>query len=115
MLPRLSFPGISLVFINWFISIFYTDYVDDIKQLLFSMTKQERDTIRAQYKAKIPEPLTNQFTDRVSKDTAIKRHEARKELRTELFPSGEVFTKNKNIYIYLIINKQSCQVSEYKI
>ena len=63
------------------------------------MTKQERDTIRVQYKAKIPEPLTNQFTDRVSKDTAIKRHEARKELRTELFPSGEVFTKDKKIYI----------------
>lgn len=80
------------------------------------MTKQERDTIRAQYKAKIPEPLTNQFTDRVSKDTAIKRHEARKELRTELFPSGEVFTKNKkNIYILSLSGSAKCQNIKFKL
>lgn len=76
-------------------------YVQDIKQLLFSMTKQERDDIRAKYKAKIPNPLNHQFAvhqftsspERNSKDTAIRRHEARKELQTELFPSGKVITK----------------------
>lgn len=62
-------------------------YVQDIKQLLFSMTKQERDDIRAKYKAKIPNPLNHQFPERNSKDTAIRRHEARKQLQTELFPS----------------------------
>ena len=67
--------------------------MEDIKQLLFSMTKQERDNIRAKYKAKIPDPLNRQFPERTSKDTAIRRHEAHKELRTELFPSGKVMTK----------------------
>ena len=68
-------------------------YVEDIKRLLFSMTKQERDNIRAKYKAKVPDPLNRQFPERASKDKAIKPHEARKELRTELFPSGKVITK----------------------
>lgn len=68
-------------------------YVEDIKQLLFSMTKQERDNIGAKYKAKIPDPLNHQFLERTSKDTSIRHHKARKELRTELFPSGKVITK----------------------
>ena len=67
--------------------------MEDIKRLLFSMTKQERDNIRAKYKAKIPDPLNHRFPERTSKDTTIRRHEARKELRTELFPSGKVITK----------------------
>jgi len=52
------------------------------------MTKQERETMREKYKAKIPEPLTN----RASKDTAVGRHRARKQLQTELFPSGIIFS-----------------------
>ena len=68
-------------------------YVEDIKRLLFSMTKQERDNIRAKYKAKIPDPLNRQFPERASKDKAIRRYEARNELWTELFPSGKVITK----------------------
>ena len=66
-----------------------TDYVEQIKELLFSITKEERESIRERYKGKIPEPLTNQFPDRASKETAIKRHVTRKQLRTELFHSGE--------------------------
>ena len=57
------------------------------------MTKQEMDNIRAKYKAKIPDPLKHQFPERTSKDTAIRHHEACKELRAELFPSGKVMTK----------------------
>ena len=62
--------------------------MEQIKQLLFTMTKQERETIKEKYKAKIPEPLTNQFPARASKDTAVRLHRARKQLQTELFPSG---------------------------
>ena len=65
--------------------------MEQIKQLLFTMTKQERETMREKYKAKIPEPLTNQFPERASKDTAVKRHQARKQLQTKLFPSGIIF------------------------
>ena len=46
--------------------------MEDIKQLLFSMTKQERDNVGAKYKAKIPDPLNHQFLERTSKDTAIR-------------------------------------------
>lgn len=67
--------------------------MEQIKQLLFSITKEERDSIREKYKGKIPEALTNQFPDRVSKETAIERHDARKRLRTELFPSGKISSK----------------------
>ena len=38
-------------------------YVEDIKQLMFSMTKQERDNVGAKYKAKIPDPLNHQFLE----------------------------------------------------
>ena len=65
--------------------------MEQIKQLLFTMTKQERETVREKYKAKIPEPLTNQFPERASKDIAVTRLRARKQLQTELFPSGKIF------------------------
>ena len=64
------------------------------------MTKQERDNIRAKYKEKVPEPLNRQFPEHASKDMAIRRHEARKELRTELFPSGKVGHQNLNNCVY---------------
>lgn len=50
--------------------------------------------MRQKYKAKVPEPLTNQFPDRLSKDDAIKRHASRKRIRTELFPTG-----NRNTWL----------------
>lgn len=65
--------------------------MEQIKRLLFAMTKQERETMREKYKTKIPEPLTSQFPERASKDTAVGRHRARKQLQTELFPSGIIF------------------------
>jgi len=52
------------------------------------MTKEQRETIREKYKGKIPGIVTNQFPGRASRETAIGHHEARKQLRTELFPSG---------------------------
>ena len=76
--------GISLILLA------VIDYVEQIKELLFSMTKEERETIMEKYKGKIPGTLTNQFPGRASKETAIGRHEARKQLRTELFSSGKI-------------------------
>ena len=78
------------------------DYVEQIKQTLFSITKEERETIRMKYKGKIPETLTNQFPGRASKETAIGRHKARKQLRTELFPSGKISTHLENSRIITI-------------
>ena len=65
-------------------------YVEEIKQVLFSIIKEERESIRDRYKAKVPEPLSNQFPERASKDEAIMRHTQRKQTSTELFPSGKI-------------------------
>ena len=65
-----------------------SDYVEEIYQVLFAITKEERELMREKYKTKVPEPLTSQFTERVSKEDAILRHASRKRTRTELFPSG---------------------------
>ena len=43
--------------------------------------------MREKYKAKIPEPLTNQFPERASKDTAVRRHRARKQQQPEPQPA----------------------------
>ena len=37
------------------------DYMEQIKQLLFNITKKERETIREKYKGKIPGTWTNQL------------------------------------------------------
>lgn len=50
--------------------------------------KTREGNYKGKIQAKIPEPLTNQFPARASKDTAVRRHRARKQLQTELFPSG---------------------------
>ena len=76
--------------------------MEQIKQLMFRITKKEREAIREKYKGKIPEPLTNQVPDRVSKETAIGRHDARKWLRTELFPSGNMSLIHKNRELYYL-------------
>lgn len=83
------------------------DFVEQIKQTLFSITKEERETIRKKYKGKIPETLTNQFPGRASKETAIGRHKARKQLRTELFPSGKISTHLENSRVITIWTRES--------
>lgn len=44
--------------------------------------------IYIKHKQKEPEPLTAQFTDRLSWEDAIKRQKERKQKVTELFPPG---------------------------
>lgn len=83
------------------------DYVEQIKQTLFSITKEERETIRKKYKGKIPKTLTNQFPGRASKETVIGRHKARKQLRTELFPSGKISTHLENSRVITIWTRES--------
>ncbi|KAK3728961.1 hypothetical protein QZH41_016823, partial [Actinostola sp. cb2023] len=62
-------------------------YVDEIKELLFSLNGTSRMEILQKYKQQEPESLTQTFTNRVGRDEAISRHAQRKILRMELFPS----------------------------
>ena len=65
-------------------------YAEDIKKLLFNLSKQEMKEVFDRYSARTPEPLTVQFSGRIDKETAVK---ARKEkqgqgISTQLFPAS---------------------------
>ena len=57
---------------------------------LFGSTKEGLKKVFDTYKAKEPGSLMSQFTNRRSRDEAIRHQAQRKEIITELFPSGIV-------------------------
>ena len=59
-----------------------------MKNLLFTLPKSEMKKIYMKQKQRELEPLTAQFTDRLSREDAIKRQKERKQKVTELFPTG---------------------------
>ena len=71
-----------------YISNIISGYAEEIKKLLFSQPQSTfTDTIK-QYEAKIPEPLNRQFSQRRTREEAIKRWAEKRSLRTELCPPG---------------------------
>jgi hypothetical protein len=60
-----------------------------MRQLLFSLTKEELNQISNDYKAKVPEPLTRQFTQKRNKGDAMLRYNERKEKVVTLFPTAK--------------------------
>lgn len=60
---------------------------------MFSTTKVEHAQKLQKYMALVPEPMNRKFEQRVSKQEAVERKEARTQLRTKLFPEG-------NFYLY---------------
>ena len=62
--------------------------MDDIRKVVFSVPLDTLTSITRRYKQKVPEPLSSQFPNRAGREEAIKRKEARKKSRTELFPPG---------------------------
>lgn len=64
-------------------------YVKDIKDTLFSLTRNEMKDILTNILAKQPKPLTSQFEERISKEEAIEKHQRRNEIQTFLHPPGE--------------------------
>jgi hypothetical protein len=60
-----------------------------MRQLLFSVTKEELNQISNDYKAKVPEPLNRKFTQRRNKGDAMVRYNERKEKVVTLFPTGK--------------------------
>ena len=70
--------------------LFFIGYAEDIKKLLFNLSKQEMKEVFDRYSAWTPEPLTAQFSGHVDKETAVKTHEEKQGQRisTQLFPAS---------------------------
>ena len=64
-------------------------YVDEMKTLLFSLSKAVMKVAYARYATKAPQSLTSQFPDRISKPQAVKTYEKQKQKSTQLFPPGK--------------------------
>ena len=59
------------------------------QELLYHSNKKDLKKIYDRYKAKEPNSLTSQFTDRRTKEEAVQNQAQRKRTVTELFPSGK--------------------------
>lgn len=69
-------------------------YVQEIKELLFAMTKEkdmsQLKAVYEKYSANVPESLSSQFPDRASKPEAVHHHIERTQKETsKLYPSAE--------------------------
>ena len=63
--------------------------MDEMKTLLFCLSKAVMKATYARYATKPPQPLTSQFPDRISKPQAVKTYEKQKQKSTQLFPPGK--------------------------
>ena len=72
----------------WSYCMYFTEYVDNIGQVLFTLPFEEMKSVFQKYSANVPEPLNRQFPERKCKDDAVKDYEARKKNTTPLFPAG---------------------------
>ena len=67
---------------------FFLGYVEDLKNLLFSMQLKDMKKVFQEYRKKVPEPLAAQFENRLGREDAIKRQAGRRKVHTKLFPEG---------------------------
>ena len=67
----------------------FSGFVDGLKKLLFYFPKEKREEIIKKYASRTPEPLNQQFSERLSEEEATKAYKAKKAMkRTALFPPG---------------------------
>ena len=84
-------------------------YVEDMKQLLFTLTKPEMAEVYSRYSAHAPEPLSAQFDDRVDKESAVKAYKEKCGKRNEiqLFPTGAVSLSHFRCCFLLILSSHN--------
>ena len=56
--------------------------------LMLSLSKEDMTGVLTSMSSKIPEPLTSQFPEKLSKQGAMKRQSERKRKVQELYPEG---------------------------
>ena len=65
-------------------------YVDEIREMLFTVPLSDHQGIYEEFKAHQPEPLNRRFENRRSKTDAVKLHLEKKNQRShELYPPSE--------------------------
>ena len=62
--------------------------MEEIRELVFSMSVIERNAILAEYKNKTPAPMNTQFPDRIPRAEAVENYHKRKQKETAPYPSG---------------------------
>ena len=65
-----------------------TDYVDGLKELLFTLPANAREDISTKYKDRVPAPINTHFPDRLGKEEAVQNYRKRKQHGTGLYPAG---------------------------
>ena len=91
-------------------------YVEDMKQLLFTLTKPEMAEVYSRYSAKAPEPLSAQFSDRMDKESAVKAYKEKcgKRKNIQLFPTG-IFLSHFRCCFVLIFASQTSKLTKEAI
>ena len=85
-----------------------------MKKLLVTLPTSKMREIYQIQKSKAPESLTAQFTDRLSRDDAIKQQKEKRKISVELFPSGKFayqlirLLKVKKPQLILMLISKSC-------
>ena len=87
-------------------------YVEDIKQLLFTLTKPEMVEVYSRYSAKAPGPLSAQFNDRSDKQSAVKAYNEKcgKVRNIPLFPSGISLSRFRCCFVLIFASHNSLLV-----
>ena len=92
----------------WFLYL-HVGYVEDIKQLLFTLTKPEMAEVYSRYSAKAPESLSAQFNDRIDKQSAVKAYNEKcgKVRNILLFPSGISLSRFRCCFVLIFASHNS--------
>ena len=95
-------------FFFWFLYL-HVGYVEDIKQLLFTLTKPEMAEVYSRYSAKALEPLSAQFNDRIDKQSAVKAYNKKcgKVRNIPLFPSGISLSRFRCCFVLIFASHNS--------
>lgn len=101
----------NYLYFNFLHYLLSTGYVQEIKELLFAMTKEkdmsQLKAVYEKYSANVPESLSSQFPDRVTKPEAVQHHIERTQKETsKLYPSGILKYHEKDVlfqrvYMYI--------------
>jgi hypothetical protein len=67
------------------------DYVNEVKNVLFTANNEKRAQALKKYVDRQPPPLNTQFGERLPKPVAIERQQQRKSNVTQFFPSGTLY------------------------
>ena len=95
-------------YVFWFLYI-CEGYVEDLKQLLFTLTKPVMTEVYSRYSAKAPEPLSAQFNDRMDKQSAVKAYKEKCGKRTniQLFPTGIFLSRFRCCFAFIFASHNS--------